>query len=144
MEHKKINIEELSKKEIQKVPEGYFEEFPDKIAARISQKPQEAKTIKFTYSYWAVAAAVSLLLVSYFVLTNQQTTNTKAVPCAELLCDVSNDEIYDYLYQNSNEINFSDEELQLLPETDTLLVEPVLELNESDINFESISNYENI
>lgn len=88
----KYKLNDIDKKEMFKVPDGYFEDLPMKIQERLSL---ETKPQKFRIPSWSLALAASLLLLLTFVfiLPNGDPT------AEELLAEVSQDEIVAYLDQ---------------------------------------------
>ena len=88
----KYKLEDIDKKEVFKVPEGYFEDLPMKIQQRINDGQ---KTKKSVIPAWSLAfATVILLLVTFvFILPNGDQS------AEELLAEISQEEIVAYLDQ---------------------------------------------
>ncbi len=90
MKHKLDNID---KKEVFEVPEGYFEDLPLKIQARIdAEKP---KSVVRSVPSWSLAMAASALFVLAFVFIFSDKEST----VDDLLAEVSNEELVAYLDQ---------------------------------------------
>jgi len=98
-----------------KVPEGYFEQFENKIPELIKEQsknnPKKTKTIAYFY---IAAASISLLILSTFVfLPTEQSNTNKGSINIELsdidYYDINMDDIY-YAYNDEN-IEFETEEL---------------------------------
>ena len=83
-------------KQVNTVPENYFEQFSENILARIQEKKKPSFIIRF--SKLSVAAAVLFLLVgSYFVTSNYNRNNVNSIaineiPTTEIDTYVSNNE----------------------------------------------------
>ncbi len=93
MENKKFQIDDLKKKNIFKVPEGYFDDLPMRIQSRI-EKPKsiwEYSTLSFSLKY--ALPAIAIVLIAYFgFLRDPSIPRYKA-----LLDEISTEEIVDYL-----------------------------------------------
>ena len=139
MNNKKFNIEDFKKQEPFKVPDQYFEQLKEKTLAQTQTKT--VSIFRKQSFYYAVAASVSLFVLSFVFYQNVKTTATPE--CQELLCNVTDDEIYEYLYQNPSKIE-TNEVIENIENENTILFDPNLTIEESDIDYENISNFENI
>ena len=64
-----MKLEEIHKKKEQpKVPEGYFETFPDKILSKVQKEEKKSSKIRRLYIYWSVAASIALIISAVSVL----------------------------------------------------------------------------
>ncbi len=88
----KYKLDNIDKKEVFKVPEGYFEDLPLKIQKRIST---EKKFQKKAIPAWSLAFAASILLLITFIFLIPESDPT----AEELLAEISQDEIAAYLDQ---------------------------------------------
>ena len=88
----KRKIEDIDKKQVFNTPEGYFEDLPMRIQARIeSEKPQ---AVSKRLPKWSLAlASVALLLTFVFVLYDSGTSEQ------DLLAGISQEELVAYLDQ---------------------------------------------
>ncbi len=83
-------------KQVNTVPENYFEQFSENILARIQEKKKPSLLIRF--GKLSVAAALLFLLIgSYFVANKYKTNDTNAIaineiPTTEIDTYVSNNE----------------------------------------------------
>lgn len=112
MKHK---LDDIDKKEVFKVPDGYFEDLPMQIQKRITETPKR-QTLRIPSWSLALAASILLLLTFVFIFPNNNPT------AEELLAEISQDEIVAYLDlidldeydiasaigDEANELNFED------------------------------------
>lgn len=105
------DLKEQSKGGSGQVPDGYFEAFRSEFFKKVEDSkedssPKEAKVVKLSWRYIAVAASVAVLVLSLWF------NNTLFVPNADVqdsLTGLSIEEMYDYLDANIEE--FAAEEL---------------------------------
>ena len=105
------DLKEQSKGGSGQVPDGYFEAFRSEFFKKVEDSkedssPKEAKVVKLSWRYIAVAASVAVLVLSLWI------NNTLFVPNADVqdsLTGLSIEEMYDYLDANIEE--FAAEEL---------------------------------
>lgn len=77
---KESNISQHSKKEVFKIPDGYFEDFNDRLFSKLENKPNKSiqpKLRKIAYTRWiSIAASVTILLgITIFYTTKDQYSN---------------------------------------------------------------------
>jgi hypothetical protein len=103
MKNEKIDIENLRKESIFKVPKNYFNDLPMRIQAQTSGKTKVVPLISWSKQRtWASIAACSVIgILGYFTLMPQQDSLGN-----ESLAGVQNQEIINYLIQEN--INQSD------------------------------------
>jgi hypothetical protein len=103
MKNEKIDIENLRKENIFKVPENYFNDLPMRIQAQTSGKTKVVPLISWSKQRtWASIAACSIIgILGYFTLMPQQDSLGN-----ESLAGVQSQEIINYLIQEN--INQSD------------------------------------
>lgn len=103
MKNENINIENLRKENIFKVPENYFNDLPMRIQAQTSGKTKVVPLVSWSKQRtWASIAACSIIgILGYFTLMPQQDSLG-----SESLAGVQNQEIISYLIQEN--INQSD------------------------------------
>lgn len=103
MKNENIDIENLRKENVFKVPENYFHELPMRIQAQTSGKTRVVSLISWSKQRtWASIAACSIIgILGYFTLMPQQDSLGN-----ESLAGVQNQEIENYLIQEN--INQSD------------------------------------
>ena len=88
----KYKLDDIDKKEVFKVPKGYFEDLPLKIQQRISNESQPQKN---GIPSWSLAMAASLLLLVTFVfILPENDPNVE-----DLLAEIPQEEIAAYLDQ---------------------------------------------
>lgn len=105
------DLKEQSKGRRGPVPEGYFEEFRSEFFKKAEESkkdssPKEAKVVKLSWRYIAVAASVAVLVLSLWF---NNTLFVSAVEVQDSLTGLSIEEMYDYLDANIEE--FAAEEL---------------------------------
>ena len=114
-------LNSIEKKNIYSIPEGYFENLKVEIESKTideNKKPLKNKIISFipqwlTYST-SVAAVFVLMFVGYgFYKINQPVQE----PCKELLCNVTDDEILQYLDENGIGDNVKDKNTKTIQES---------------------------
>lgn len=87
-------LEDIDKKNVHKIPDGYFDALPGVIQSRVaaerasSRRPSVAPSLK-----WALAS-IAMLAVGYFVFF--RSTSPAATP-EELLAQVETQQLIDYL-----------------------------------------------
>lgn len=93
MEDSKIKLEEIKRKNIHKVPEGYFDELPLRIQSRInSEKASKPSYVFNIRPVWGMAAAAMLLIIGYLIYP------ADIAPTANsLLSEVDSEALIDYL-----------------------------------------------
>lgn len=103
MKNEKIDLENLRKENIFKVPENYFNDLPMRIQAQTSGKTKVVPLISWSKQRtWASIAACSIIgILGYFTLMPLQDSLGN-----ESLSGVQNQEIINYLIQEN--INQSD------------------------------------
>jgi hypothetical protein len=96
-------INSIKKNEVFNVPEGYFEDFPQRLNSRIEKHDVEnSKTLLrlfFSFKFAFPVALAAILVVSYFLFDNYSTNSDIKM--------LSQQEIFN-LY-NENHIDFDDE-----------------------------------
>lgn len=86
-----------------RVPEGYFEDFNERLAARLPQKEQKAKTIRLMPRVWRYAAAIVVILgVSLALFLNHD--RQKNIVVAETTQEEYYNEALDYIMVGNMEI----------------------------------------
>ena len=93
---KRITLDQISKKNFQQVPEGYFDQLPSMIQTKIDEE-SKVKTPVFTIGFnWQTAAiAASVLLILVFSGVFNTVDSSRSVE--DILAEVSVDDIIDYL-----------------------------------------------
>ncbi|WP_425391744.1 hypothetical protein [Ekhidna sp.] len=107
----KYKLDDIDKKEVYKVPNGYFEDLPLKIQTRINKEKNAA--IKRSIPSWSLALAASIILIITFIFI-LPTNNTSSAE--EILASVPQGELLAYLdqieldeYEIASTINDGDE-----------------------------------
>ncbi len=121
-------LDDIDKKNIYNVPEGYFDELPGIIQSRITKKEQKPV---FSWSQpvfkLALPAILVLMIAGYFAFFNEGVDSKSA---AEILAEVETEHLIDYLAfsemtteeilegvdLNDIELEFGNPELDLLEE----------------------------
>ncbi len=96
-------LEDIDKKNIFKVPEGYFEELPSIIHSRVS-KPSSQATPWFTFALrYALPACVFILAVVWYY--NNQTQSTQTQDVEEMLASIDTNSLIEYLDEREISLN---------------------------------------
>ena len=135
----KRKMSELDKKNIYKVPEGYFDELPNKIQSRIQAEKKSSRQIWMNTSVRYAAAAAIVLLIAWWGIFNPSTPEItdpdqllSEIPTAQLVAyiestDMTADEILDEVYldeQSFDEIFETEQEfLEDIYTEEELLIE---------------------
>lgn len=137
MKKKKIDIEQLSRQNIHRVPDGYFDDLPMRIQSRIADENQKpVRTWQGSLIWQLSAAAVVLIIGAYFVFRMDSTNPNPE----EMLASVSNEEIIQYLEQE----DISTLDMSTLVDLDELITEqdlyldPLSSTDLSDTDLESV------
>lgn len=94
------NLENIPKKNIYEVPEGYFDKLPGIIQARITaESPEAKKSPFFLYSVRFALPALLIGAVSYIFWLNGG--NTQPASTEELLASIETSYLVDYLEETS-------------------------------------------
>lgn len=98
-----MKLEDINKKNIHKVPEGYFDELPQMIQSKIAEQNvitsgtfQRSKAFRYGFQL-ALPVAILLMVVGYFAFFNN--TSAELSP-EDMLAEVSTDELVDYLEES--------------------------------------------
>ncbi|MCX7638719.1 MAG: hypothetical protein N2044_12820 [Cyclobacteriaceae bacterium] len=93
------DLNDIPKKEIFEVPDGYFEHLPQVIQSRISKpQKQERPYFKLVVRYALAIAIVFVVLWLWLVPSKQQTAE-------ELLAGVNSEELIQYLNETGVELD---------------------------------------
>ena len=98
MKKEEIKLENLSKENVFKVPDNYFENLSDKITSRISEEKNVIPLRKWSpkYTLLAVAASSAIAVMGFFWVNSPQNINENVA-----LSEVSHQEIVNYLIQEN-------------------------------------------
>ncbi|MET3126444.1 hypothetical protein ABID42_001546 [Arcicella rosea] len=138
MENNKFDLEKLTRENIFKVPENYFEELPMLIQSKTSAKTKVIPLVSWSMKRtWAsIAACAAIAILGYFTWMPKQDALGN-----EALSEVQNQEIINYLLQeNINQIDLA-EQFENVQSTKVDLEESVsdselldnLKINQQDI-----------
>lgn len=138
MENNKFDLEKLTRENIFKVPENYFEELPMLIQSKTSAKTKVIPLVSWSMKRtWAsIAACTAIAILGYFTWMPKQDALGN-----EALSEVQNQEIINYLLQeNINQIDLA-EQFENVQSTKVDLEESVsdselldnLKINQQDI-----------
>ncbi len=130
----KINLDDIEKNEPFGAPDGYFESLSDRIMDRIDEeevKPEDNRRFLQPWMRYAAAACVVLLATLVFFI-NQ---DNQAGPTAEeLLSEVSNEAILDYL----NDMDVSAEEILDVASFDEMDIDQIQEESLPKVDLETL------
>ena len=132
MENNKFDLEKISRENIFKVPENYFENLPMQIQAKTSGKAKVIPLVSWSMKRtWASLAACSIIVIlAYFTWMPKQDALSN-----EALSEVQNKEIVNYLIQedvSQSDIaeHFEEEDVKVGNDAELL---DYLKLNDKDI-----------
>jgi len=140
-------LSSIEKKNIYSTPEGYFENSKVEIELRAgyeNKKTSKTKIISFIPQWLrysaSVAAVFILIFVGYGFYKNNQPDQE---PCKEMLCNVTDDEILQYLDENGIGDNLKDKNTKTVHESlknnQTITEEDIL----GEIDSKSLDHLEN-
>lgn len=90
------NLEEIPKKEIFNVPEGYFDALPAKIQARIQENSPRETAFVFRYKLQYALPIVALLVIGiYWYTDNRQPADVESI-----LASVQTEDLITYLNES--------------------------------------------
>ena len=130
-------LEDIPKKTIFEVPEGYFDKLPGVIQSRISEK----KPVREGASYFALSLryalpAIVFIAASLFVYQNYY--NSQASDVTSILASVDSQDLVDYL--DEDEVSMED----ILEDVSAGEINPdelnTMELDFSDVDLLELSN----
>jgi hypothetical protein len=93
-----MKLEDINKDNIFKVPDNYFENFPERLQKRIEETEQQKKTpvIRLRTIINVAAAAIILMFVIYGI--TQINDNSTSVD--QILSEISSDDLVNYLVES--------------------------------------------
>ena len=95
MDKRKIKIDELKKDNVFKVPDGYFEELPSIIQARVTNpRPDTVSWYGQPAMRWSLVAASLLLFTIYITVFR---TGEEAINAESLIAEVNTEDLIAYL-----------------------------------------------
>lgn len=98
-------LEDIPKKQIFEVPEGYFDKLPGVIQSRIAeQNPVREKVSYFAFTLRYALPAIVLIAASVFVYQNYY--NPQPTDAASMLATVGSQDLVDYL--DEDEVTIED------------------------------------
>ncbi|SKC85600.1 hypothetical protein [Ohtaekwangia koreensis] len=111
-----MKLEDLPKKEIFSVPEGYFEKLPGIIQARVAEQqrqPESRPVLKYTFQY--ALPVVALIMVGIFWFNNRAGQATTESMLAEIQTEdliaylddteMSTDELLDHASLDASDVD---------------------------------------
>ena len=107
MKNENINLDNIPKENIFKVPENYFNDLPKRIQAQTSVQTKVVPLISWSKkrTWGSIAACTAIGILGYFTLMPQQESLG-----SESLAGVQNQEIVNYLIQeNFNQTDFAEQ-----------------------------------
>ncbi len=131
--NKKIQLDDIRKESVYKVPSRYFVELPGIIQARIQKGPEITQHSRLPIFNWKIALVTATLLLTlvFYALFRG---NSKAISPEEILAQVSIEDIIEYL--DFSEITTEDILAELTMEEadiDEFLQNDIMFLNEEEI-----------
>lgn len=98
---KKIDLNELDRKQPFKAPDGYFEELPSVIQSKAVDSDRKARPWELPVVRWIAVPAMIIAVVVFSVLPNDENNDPD-----QLLAEVSTEELVAYL--ESSEMSTAD------------------------------------
>ena len=129
-------LEDISRENIFKVPDGYFEKLPGVIQARVAKpEPNAWFAPSYTYKFALPVVALSIVLTIWF-------TSRQGVSLEDQLNEIHTEQLMAYLEESdlsadllTEEISWSDEDLNELEEKVISSMEPI-EITVEDLSVE--------
>jgi hypothetical protein len=131
----KINLDDIEKNEPFGAPDGYFESLSDRIMDRIETEEEVEPGLKqrFLQPWMRYAAAACVVLLATVVfITNRN--NTAEPTAEELLSQVSNEAILDYL----KDMDVTAEEILDVASFDEMDIDQIQEESLPDLDLETL------
>lgn len=132
-----IKLEDISKKNVFEVPEGYFESLPGIIQARVAEPWKEtlwSPVASFSLKYALPVLALGLAVFFYLNIGEAQSTE-------DLLTSIDSEQLVSYLEES--ELN-SDDLLEIVPlnadEADAIHQISIEEINVDETDVEDLSD----
>ena len=123
-------LEDIPKKTIFEVPEGYFDQLPGVIQSRIAEKhPVHEQVSYFAFSLRYALPAIVLIAASIFVYQNYY--NAQPTDVESMLATVNSQDLVDYL--DEDEVSIED----ILEDVNTGEINPD-ELNTMELDFSEV------
>lgn len=93
-----MKLEDLNKDNIFKVPDNYFEDFPDRLRKRIkeTEQPKKVPVIRLR-TIINIAAAAAILIFAIYGITK---INNNTTSVDQLLSEISSEELVNYLVES--------------------------------------------
>jgi hypothetical protein len=139
-----MKLEDIPKKGVFKVPDGYFDELPSQIQTRIEQaKPVREQSFFYRYKLHYALLAVAFLAVAIFLFTPK----SSSADAETLLAAVSTEDLISYLNESEittdevfNHIDFDDTDVDEIETEvyDSQLDEIILDGDLDELNLENI------
>lgn len=129
-------LEDIPKKTIYEVPDGYFDRLPAAIQARVAQKPNASALVTGRYVLKYALPLVALIAVSVVFLSGPSNQSAE-----EILAGIDSEQLVAYLEET--DINADDlmTELDLDPEEVIAIEEGAFdEINLDDSDMESLTD----
>ena len=132
-------LEDIPKKTIFEVPDGYFDRLPGVIQSRIAEKnPERERSSYFALSLRYALPAIMLIAASIFLYQNYYNNNNSLADAASMLATVDSQDLIDYL--DEDEVSMED----ILEDVNTNEINPdelnIMELNFSDTDLLDLSD----
>lgn len=125
-------LEDIPKKTIFEVPEGYFDRLPGVIQSRIAEKnPDRERSSYFALSLRYALPAIVLIAASIFLYQNyynNNNNNNSPADAESMLASVNSQDLIDYL--DDDDVSMED----ILDDVNTNEINPD-ELNTMELNF---------
>ena len=99
MEDPKSILDNIKRENVHKVPDGYFDELPNRIQARIKAgSAQKSPVVYHMQPVWGLTAAAAVLFIIGFLIFP---TSPEVLSADELLSEVDSEALIDYLYSEN-------------------------------------------
>ena len=98
MGKKPFKLEDLDKRSVYSVPDGYFNQLPTKISARVVEPKSAYFNFNFAQSLKYALPVILLLGVAVAVIFNEN-SNSEVVDVQTMLAEVSDQDLIEYLEQ---------------------------------------------
>jgi len=130
-------LEDIPKKQVFEVPEGYFEKLPGIVQSRVA-KPGEERRWWFVYRYSLRIALPAMILLAFGIFWYNQPQADKSAE--GILASIQTEDLVAYLSEADLTTEELLEDVQLNDEDVIHIEESVYEFQLSDPDFEEIFN----
>ena len=139
-----MKLEDINKDNIFKVPENYFEEFPDRLKERIAETKKSKATPIIPLRRVVQMAAAAVIL--FFAIYGIKQINDQPATIDQMLSDISTEELINYLVESdiSTEELLADLDISIITSDEDPITDEVMptESFDEEVIDEILEEYE--